>query len=85
MAVTKKKKRNYRKEYDNYHKSKKQKDNRVARNRSRRQLEREKKVRKGDGMDVHHVDGNPKNGKRSNLRVVAKKKNRSFSRKTRRT
>jgi hypothetical protein len=40
MAVTKKKKRNYRKEYDNYHKSKKQKDNRVARNRSRRQLER---------------------------------------------
>ena len=31
-------------------------------------------------MDVHHIDGNPRNSKKSNLRVIPKKKNRSFSR-----
>ena len=38
------------------------------------------KVKKGDGKDVHHKDGNPMNSKKSNLKVVRRSKNRSFAR-----
>lgn len=38
------------------------------------------KVRKGDGKDVDHKDGNPRNNKSKNLRVMAKSKNRSVKR-----
>tara|TARA_R100001082_G_scaffold93765_1_gene60596 strand:+ start:553 stop:810 length:258 start_codon:yes stop_codon:yes gene_type:complete len=75
-----KKKRNYRKEYDNYQGKPKQKKNRAARNTSRAKLKKTRKVRKGDGKDVHHKDGNPRNKKRSNLKVTSKRKNRSFKR-----
>ena len=75
-----KKKRNYRKEYDNYQGKKKQKTRRKDRNASRADQEKKGKVRKGDGKDVHHIDGNPKNKKASNLRVISKSKNRSFKR-----
>jgi len=75
-----KKKRNYRKEYDNYQSKSKQKKNRASRNASRSILKKKRKVRKGDGKDVHHRDGNPKNKKRSNLKVTSKSKNRSFKR-----
>ena len=75
-----KKKRNYRKEYDNYQSKSKQKKNRASRNASRTILKKKRKVRKGDGKDVHHKDGNPKNKKRSNLKVTSKSKNRSFKR-----
>ena len=73
-------KRNFRKEYDNYHSKEKQKKNRAARNASRAAMERIGKVSKGDGMDVHHKDGNPKNRKSSNLKVTSMAKNRSFKR-----
>ena len=56
-----KKKRNYRKEYANYQSKSKQKKNRAARNTSRAKLKKARKVRKGDGKDVHHKDGNPRN------------------------
>ena len=72
--------RNYRKEYDNYQSKPKQKKNRAGRNKSRRALTRAKRVRKGDGKDVHHKDGNPRNSTRSNLKVTPKSKNRSFKR-----
>ena len=72
--------RNYRKEYDNYQSKPKQKRNRAGRNKARRALTRAKKVRKGDGKDVHHKDGNPRNSTRSNLKVTPKSKNRSFKR-----
>tara|TARA_R100000656_G_scaffold49561_1_gene39932 strand:+ start:168 stop:413 length:246 start_codon:yes stop_codon:yes gene_type:complete len=75
------KKRDYPSEYKNYHSRPEQKLNRAARNKSRNELEKEGKVRKGDGMDVHHADGNPRNSNKSNLRIVPKRKNRSFSRK----
>ena len=75
-----KKKRNYRKEYDNYLSKPKQKKNRAGRNKARRALTRAKNVRKGDGKDVHHKDGNPRNSTRSNLKVTPKSKNRSFKR-----
>ena len=75
-----KKKRNYRKEYENYQSKEKQKKNRAARNASRASMKKKGKVLKGDGKDVHHKDGNPKNKKASNLKVTSKAKNRSFKR-----
>jgi hypothetical protein len=75
-----KNKRNYRKEYDNYQGKEKQKKNRAARNASRAVMKKGGKVSKGDGKDVHHKDGNPKNRKSSNLKVISKSKNRSFKR-----
>jgi|TARA_R110000787_G_scaffold231097_1_gene338571 hypothetical protein len=75
-----KQKRNYRKEYDNYQGKKKQIKNRTARNSSRAAMVKKGKVSKGDGKDVHHKDGNPRNKKASNLSVTSKAKNRSFKR-----
>ena len=72
--------RNYRKEYDNYQGKPAQKKRRAMRNRGRRMMEREGKVKKGDGKDIHHRDGNPMNFKKSNLSIKNKSKNRSFAR-----
>jgi len=71
--------RNYRKEYDNYHSRPEQIDNRARRVEARRKLEDEGKVRKGDGKDVHHEDGNPQNNSKKNLKVMDKSKNRSMN------
>jgi len=38
------------------------------------------KVRKGDGKDVDHKNGNPKDNSKKNLRVASKSSNRSFPR-----
>lgn len=72
-------KRNYRKEYDNYHSKPKQRANRSKRVLARRKMEDKGKVRKGDGKDVHHADGNPQNNGDSNLKVLPKSKNRSMN------
>lgn len=72
--------RNYKKEYKNYHKSDDQKKKRASRNSARRKMEKAGKVKKGDGKDVHHKNGNPKDNSKSNLKVKAKSKNRSFPR-----
>lgn len=74
--------RNYGKEYDNYHSSPEQKKKRAARNAARRTMEKEGKVRKGDGKDVDHKTPMAKGGGngRSNLRVKSKSANRSFAR-----
>lgn len=82
MPYSKNGKRNYRKEYDEYHSSEEQKKNRAKRNAARRELEKEGVVRKGDGKDVDHKRPLSKGGSngRSNLRAVSKSKNRSFSR-----
>ena len=53
-----------------------QRSNRASRNFARRTLERIGLVKKGDGKDVDHKDGNPKNNSRANLRVVTKSANR---------
>jgi hypothetical protein len=70
-------KRNYRKEYDNYQGTTKQKKNRAKRNKVNRMMKRLGRIRKGDGKDVDHKDGNPNNNSMSNLRVVHKSHNRS--------
>ena len=68
--------RNYRKEYDDYHASDKQKKRRAARNKARKQMEKSGRVRKGDGKEVDHKDYNPENNSRENVRVVDKRTNR---------
>ena len=72
--------RDYDQEYKRYQGSPKQKKNRAMRNKVRRELERTGRVHKGDGKDVHHKDGNPKNPSTDNLRVKDAETNRSFDR-----
>jgi len=54
-----------------------QKRRRAARARARYKMIKMGIARKGDGKDVHHVDGNPNNNKRSNLRMTLRSTNRS--------
>lgn len=73
-------KRNYKKEYENYHGKPEQIARRAGRVKARRTMEKAGKVKKGDGKDVHHADNNPKNNTRKNLKVTLPAKNRSFAR-----
>ena len=70
--------RDYRAEYDNYHARPDQKKKRANRNAARRKLAKQGRVKKGDGMDVHHKDGNPLNNNPSNLQALRAKINRSL-------
>lgn len=70
-------KRDYKKEYAKYHSRPEQRKRRSARVLARRKMEKEGRVRKGDGKDVDHRDRNPRNNSRKNLRVQSKAKNRS--------
>lgn len=72
--------RNYKKEYTNYHSKPAQKKKRASRNAARRKMVKAGKAKKGDGKDVDHKNGNPRDNKKKNLRVVSKSKNRSFKR-----
>ena len=72
--------RDYKKEYKEYHSKEVQKKKRASRNSARSAMVKAGKVRKGDGKDVDHKNGNPKDNKKSNLRVTTKKSNRSFPR-----
>ncbi len=75
-------KRDYRAEYDKYQGTDEQKKNRAKRNAARRQLAKEGRVSKGDGMDVDHKKPLSKGGSSTatNLRAVSKAVNRSFPR-----
>lgn len=57
-----------------------QKKRRAARNAARRKMIKAGKARKGDGKDVGHANGNPRDNRSSNLRMESKKANRSFKR-----
>lgn len=74
--------RPYKKEYEQYHSSEEQKENRAMRNKARRDAKRKGKVTKGDGKDVDHKKPISKGGSNasSNLRVTSKRNNRSFPR-----
>ena len=47
-----------------------------SRKKARRLMERAGKVRKHDGKEVDHKDGNPNNRRRSNLQIMSRKANR---------
>ena len=68
--------RDYKEEYNRYHKKKKQKKRRAGRNAARRKAEKEGKVHKGDGKDIDHKDHNPLNNCDSNTRVRSRSANR---------
>ena len=73
-------KRDYKKQNEKYDSKPSVKKDRASRNAARKAMEASGKVRKGDGKDVDHKDGNPRNNKSKNLRVMAKSKNRSVKR-----
>ena len=63
-----------------YNQSAEQKKRRAQRNTARRRMEKEGKVRKGDGKDVDHKKHKARgklNNSRSNLRVMDRSKNRA--------
>lgn len=78
MANSPTAKRNYRKEYANYHSSPKQKKNRASRNAARATLKRA--GAKVTGKDVAHKNGNPRDNRRGNLTIQTASTNRSFAR-----
>ena len=71
-------KRNYKQEASTESPLRKKK--RAMRNKARRVAQKAGLVKKGDGKDVHHKDGNAMNNKRSNLSVKSASKNRSYPR-----
>jgi len=72
--------RNYRKEYDNYQGTPAQRKRNDERKKTRRLLVKEGKVKKFDGKDVNHKNGNTKDLSKKNLQVTTPKANRSFPR-----
>lgn len=73
-------KRDYKQEYANYDGKPSVKKKRAKRNAARRELMRQGKVRKGDGKDVDHKNGNAMDNSKSNLRVKSASSNRSYPR-----
>ena len=65
-----KSKRDYKKEYAKFHKSRKSKTDRAARNKASR------KKSCPSGKEVHHKDGNPRNNSKSNCVCVSVSANR---------
>ena len=68
--------RNYRREYDTYHGTPAQKKARASRNAARAAEVKKGTVRKGDGKEVDHKDGNPLNNLPSNRQVMSRTANR---------
>jgi len=71
------KSRDYKKEYAATHGKPKGIADRTARVLARRKLEKEGRVKRGDGREVDHKNFNPRDNSPGNLRVVSKKANRS--------
>lgn len=69
--------RDYKSDYDKFQSSDKAKKERAKRNKNRRDATKDGRVSKNDGKDIDHIDGNPNNNSKSNLRVISKSKNRA--------
>jgi len=72
--------RNYQKEYKRYQGKPEQIARRSARNKARRAALKNGSVKKGDGKDIHHKDGNPTNNSPGNTVIRTASSNRSFPR-----
>jgi hypothetical protein len=70
-------KRNFGREYAQFHATPEQKKARASRNAARRKLMAEGRVKKGDGKDVDHVNSQATDNRPSNLRVRSRRANRS--------
>jgi len=68
--------RDYKAEYSKFQSSTASKRDRASRNKVRRAADRSGRVRKGDGKDVDHRNGNPRDNRSGNLRVVSRSYNR---------
>jgi hypothetical protein len=68
--------RNYRKEYDEYHGTPEQIENRASRNSARAGAVKKNGKAKMKGKEVDHKDGNPKNNNKKNLQIMSRKANR---------
>lgn len=68
--------RNYRKEYDEYHGTPEQIQNRASRNAARAGAIKKNGKAKMKGKEVDHKDGNPKNNSKKNLQIISRKANR---------
>lgn len=71
------KRRDYRGEYKKFQASKKSKQARANRNRNRRIAMKKKLVRRGDKIDLDHIDGNPMHNYTWNLHRLPRSKNRA--------
>jgi hypothetical protein len=71
-------KRNYKKEYANYHGKPTQIKRRNARNAARNKLKKAGVA--VAGKDVAHKNGNPRDNRRKNLTVKTASQNRSYAR-----
>ena len=68
--------RNYKKEYA-ARREKYKKYRREHREEDKFRTRARRKLKCGKGKEVDHVDSNPKNNNRSNLKCVSRKKNRA--------
>ena len=75
-------KRDYKREYEEYHSKPEQRENRSKRTVARREANESGVTHKGDGKDLDHKRPLSKGGsnEKSNLRAVSRSENRSFSR-----
>ena len=78
QIVKRKTKRNYKKEYQNYHGKPEQIKRRDSRNAARNKLK--KKGVNVKGKDVAHRNGNARDNNLSNLTLKSASKNRAFKR-----
>jgi hypothetical protein len=69
--------RDYKKEYEKYHGTEKYKKDRASRNKVRRKALRDGRIKKGSSMDIDHKNGNPRDNRSSNLRIVHRSVNRA--------
>ena len=69
--------RNYKKEYENYHKKPEQRRRNDARKAARRLMIKKHGKAALKGKDIDHKDRNPKNNSSRNLRIQSKSTNRS--------
>lgn len=72
--------RDYKKEYERYQGTPEQRRRNDARKKARREAEKLGLVRKGDGKDIDHKNGNPMDNRPSNWAVKSASANRSYPR-----